>query len=81
MSTVGSVAQEVVMDPALTVGTRRKFTRLDFAGLADIGWQVPSSSLAAPASSLVVAQNTFSTSPIGSTSDKEKLAAEESIFA
>jgi hypothetical protein len=40
-STVNGKSQEVVMDPALTVGTRRFFTRLDYAGLSDVGWQVP----------------------------------------
>jgi Ca2+-binding RTX toxin-like protein len=32
--------QEVALDPTLTVGTRKNFTPLDFAGLADIGWRV-----------------------------------------
>lgn len=31
--------QEAVMDPTLTVGTRKTFTRLDLAFLRDIGWQ------------------------------------------
>lgn len=32
--------QELAMDPSLTVGTRKHFTDLDFAGLNDLGWQV-----------------------------------------
>ncbi|MEI6862328.1 MAG: PEP-CTERM sorting domain-containing protein [Verrucomicrobiota bacterium] len=28
------------MDPSLTVGSRKFFTTLDFAGLQDIGWQL-----------------------------------------
>jgi Matrixin/PEP-CTERM motif len=30
--------QETCMDPSLTQGTRKKFTLLDVAGLADVGW-------------------------------------------
>ncbi len=33
-------SQEASMDPDLTVGTRKYFTELDYAGLTDIGWQV-----------------------------------------
>lgn len=32
--------QEAAMDPELTQGTRKLFTRLDAAALTDIGWQV-----------------------------------------
>lgn len=32
--------QEVAMDPTLLVGTRKLFTKLDYAALADIGWEV-----------------------------------------
>lgn len=32
--------QEVAMDPSLLQGTRKLFTALDFAALADIGWEV-----------------------------------------
>lgn len=35
--------QEVAMDPSLFVGTRKLFTDLDFAALADVGWQVNNS--------------------------------------
>jgi hypothetical protein len=40
MSTVfgTATAQEAAMDPSLTVGTKKLFTTLDFAGLQDIGW-------------------------------------------
>ena len=42
MSTVvgTGAAQETAMDPSLTVGTRKYFTALDYAGLQDIGWQL-----------------------------------------
>jgi hypothetical protein len=33
-------AQETEMDPALTQGTRKIFTNLDYAAMTDIGWQV-----------------------------------------
>ena len=42
-STVNGVSQPTVMQPFLITGTRRQFTHLDYAGLADIGWQVPPS--------------------------------------
>ncbi|MCA9186787.1 MAG: hypothetical protein R3E01_21215 [Pirellulaceae bacterium] len=32
--------RETAMDPSITVGTRKELTRLDKAGLADIGWQI-----------------------------------------
>jgi hypothetical protein len=35
-----SNGQFAAMDPRLQLGTRADFTQLDFAGLADIGWQV-----------------------------------------
>ncbi|HEY7120662.1 MAG TPA: hypothetical protein VH475_29025 [Tepidisphaeraceae bacterium] len=41
MSTVGGItAQETLMDPDITVGTRKKATLLDWAGLDDIGWDL-----------------------------------------
>jgi hypothetical protein len=40
-STLNGLAADVVMQPSITVGKRRQFTRLDYAALADIGWQVP----------------------------------------
>jgi hypothetical protein len=42
MSTVvgTGAAQEAAMSPSLTVGTRKFFTALDYAGLQDIGWQL-----------------------------------------
>jgi Bacterial pre-peptidase C-terminal domain len=52
-STVNGVAQDVVMEPALLTGTRRQFTVLDYAALADIGWQVPTSGYSATAASLI----------------------------
>ncbi len=41
MSTVNGTPQEVAMDPALTTGTRKLFTQLDYAGLSDVGWEIP----------------------------------------
>jgi hypothetical protein len=35
-----NTAQETLMDPAITVGTRKKLTALDAAGLKDIGWSL-----------------------------------------
>lgn len=35
---------ETAMDPSLLVGTRKLFTALDYAALADIGWEVNSTS-------------------------------------
>ncbi|MFO8012875.1 MAG: PEP-CTERM sorting domain-containing protein [Phycisphaerae bacterium] len=40
-SHVDGAAQEAAMDPSLTQGTRKVFTALDFAGLADVGWEMP----------------------------------------
>ena len=39
-STVGGATQEVSMDPAISLGTRKHFTELDFAALHDMGWQI-----------------------------------------
>ena len=33
-------SQEAAMDPTLSAGTRKYFTELDWAGLADVGWEV-----------------------------------------
>ena len=35
---LNGTSQEVAMDPDITVGTRKVFTRLDYAGLNDVGW-------------------------------------------
>jgi hypothetical protein len=40
MSTVAGVAQETLMDPDITTGTRKKITLLDWAALDDIGWDL-----------------------------------------
>ena len=32
--------QETAMDPDIASGTRKRFTELDFAALADTGWEV-----------------------------------------
>jgi hypothetical protein len=37
---LNGVLREAAMDPSIMIGTRKLFTELDFAGLADIGWQV-----------------------------------------
>ncbi|MBX9655283.1 peptidase M10A and M12B matrixin and adamalysin [bacterium] len=50
MSNVNGIVQEAVLDPTLTVGKRKEFSALDFAGLSDIGWEV----LAVPEPSSIV---------------------------
>ena len=40
MSTVGGVAQESILDPDITTGTRKLMTLLDWAALDDIGWEL-----------------------------------------
>lgn len=44
-SFVANAPVEAAMDPTITAGTRKYFTNLDWAGLADIGWEVESSAL------------------------------------
>lgn len=41
-----STTQEAAMDPQITVGTRKEFTALDWAGIADIGWELTSNNQA-----------------------------------
>lgn len=48
--TVGGVTQEVAMDPAIIQGTGKLFTRLDYAAMNDLGWNVPSSLVPEPTS-------------------------------
>lgn len=43
-----SVAQEALMDPNITVGTRKRLTALDAAALTDIGWTVVPPPLSLP---------------------------------
>lgn len=38
--------QEAAMDPNIKVGTRKRFTNLDLAGLADVGWELTAIPLA-----------------------------------
>jgi hypothetical protein len=40
-----TTSQEAAMDPTITTGTRKRWTTLDAAGLADIGWDVVTPSL------------------------------------
>jgi hypothetical protein len=40
MSTAGGVAQETIMDPDITIGTRKRITLLDWAVLDDIGYDL-----------------------------------------
>lgn len=40
-STVNGVSQAAVMDPTLSTGVRQAMTLLDYAGLEDVGWQIP----------------------------------------
>lgn len=71
MSTVNGSSQIAVMGPSISPGLRRYFTALDYAAMADIGWQVPESAFDMPvpgdydgdgnvdASDLAVWQRTF----------------------
>jgi len=36
---VSNDGQQAAMTPSITIGTRKLFTRLDFAGLFDVGWE------------------------------------------
>jgi hypothetical protein len=49
ISTVDGKSQTPVMVPSLLTGTRRRFTKLDYAGLADLGWAVPGIPTSTPA--------------------------------
>jgi hypothetical protein len=40
-----ATSQEATMDPTITTGTRKRWTTLDAAGLADIGWDIATPSL------------------------------------
>ncbi len=40
-STVGGQPQEASMTPSITLGTRKYFTLLDYASMADVGWEMP----------------------------------------
>lgn len=43
LGAIGTVdVQEAGMDPTLLVGSRKRLTALDHAGLVDIGWELPS---------------------------------------
>lgn len=49
-SLVNGVMQETMMDPSTTPGLRQLPTDLDYAGLADIGWEVEVAAVPLPAS-------------------------------
>ncbi len=49
---LGGSWQEAAMDPSITVGTRKQFTKLDFAALYDIGWEITGIPEASPATLL-----------------------------
>ncbi len=38
--TLAGVTQEAMMDPSITIGTRKLPTQLDLAALKDVGWQI-----------------------------------------
>lgn len=46
---------EPAMDPTISTGQRKLLTTLDYAGFADIGWQVPAALLPEPDTGLLVA--------------------------
>jgi len=48
------LSPEPAMDPAITTGTRKLLTPLDYAGLADIGWDVPLALLPEPDTGMLV---------------------------
>ncbi|MEO0421980.1 MAG: PEP-CTERM sorting domain-containing protein [Pseudomonadota bacterium] len=68
MSDVRGVPQETLMDPSTPAGTRQLLTTLDYAGLADIGWQPAAVPLPSPlillASALGVALTTRRRHPL-----------------
>ncbi len=47
-STVDGVAQEALLDPNITTGTRKVYTALDLAALRDVGWQVDVAAVPVP---------------------------------
>ena len=47
-STVNGVLQEALLDPTITTGTRKLFTKLDLAALQDVGWQVSAAAVPLP---------------------------------
>jgi hypothetical protein len=48
MSTYNGIAQETLMDPSTTLGTRELPTLLDYAAFKDIGWQVAATAVPEP---------------------------------
>ena len=73
MSTVDGLVQETLMDPSTSYGTRQLLTELDYAGFADIGWQLTAVPL--PASiwlfSLVIPLLRFRNVSLNNHSDKQ----------
>lgn len=57
MSTVAGVPQEAAMDPSILVGSRKLFTDVDWAGLADIGWQVTATPVPVPPAAVLFASS------------------------
>jgi hypothetical protein len=51
---VTSDGQQAAMTPSITTGTRKPFTRLDFAGLFDVGWE-PAAAVVSHVSAVYVA--------------------------
>jgi hypothetical protein len=58
---VTSDGQVAAMTPSITVGTRKQFTRLDFAGLFDVGWE-PAATVVSHVSAAYVAGSQWSQS-------------------
>jgi hypothetical protein len=48
------LSPEPAMDPVVTAGTRKLMTPLDYAGLADIGWNVPLALLPEPDTGVLI---------------------------
>jgi hypothetical protein len=67
---VTSNGQPVSMQPIIVAGTRVRFSELDFAALADLGWEVGAAGAPAPASPPAATSPPPSTSPILSSGQK-----------
>ena len=49
-----SIPQEALLDPTLTVGTRKELTNVDVGALLDIGWQLQTTAVPEPASATLI---------------------------
>ena len=49
-----STLQEALLDPTITVGTRKELTNVDVGALLDIGWQLQTTAVPEPASATLI---------------------------